>query len=326
MTKQTIKKRTVSSSKKPKNQLTMSRHVKHAFHATPKFVHGMIAGAFLGVLIVSAAHFTAPVSALGSSTPDCDANSVIWCGVTSSSELITIYHNDGGDGHNTSANIQHIYAYFNIDSADINAMTSDAVSGYVTKSGDVYAGTKLVADNAITAGRENISGSNKIDSGANTFYVRPPSVSFEDNSLEALVVMKDNVFQFAILNSCGNPVKATALTKPPVTITPLKPTPTPTSKPTPSPTPKPTPTPTPTPKPTASPTPTPKPSPTPTPITTTPTSVTALPNTGPGAVIVIGVLAVAGGYVFHMTHRHIKHKRRAATHHRPTNTHDHSHA
>lgn len=53
---------------------------------------------------------------------------------------------------------------------------------------------------------------------------------------------------------------------------------------------------------------------TPTPTATTPTTPTTLVNTGPGAVIVVGVLAAIGGTIFHMTHRHVKHKRRAAHH------------
>jgi hypothetical protein len=40
-----------------------------------------------------------------------------------------------------------------------------------------------------------------------------------------------------------------------------------------------------------------------------------LPNTGPGAVIIIAIAAVAGGYIFHITHRHIKRRRHTTRHH-----------
>jgi hypothetical protein len=374
-------------------------HVKRAIHATPKFVHGMIVGAFVGVMLVGVLRATSIANAQGASAPDCDANSVIWCGASSSSAVLKNYND--GDGHNKANTIQAIYAGFGIDRTDVQDMSSDSSSGYVTKTGLVYIGSREVAKNVITGGRQNISGSTKRNYGPQVYYSRPPSVSFEDSQLEALVVMKNNVFQFAILVSCGNPVTGTPTTSAP------KPTPTPT--PTPKPTPTPTPTPAPTPQPAlvcsslslidgkseangdwtytlegvATPTngatitsytfdfgdqetqtvdtsahtalssphtyapgtytvkvtvnasnslvstcqrsftansPTPIPTttvstvtPTPTPIEATP--VASLPNTGPGAVIIIAIASVVGGYVFHMGHRHIRNKRRGATHH-----------
>jgi hypothetical protein len=43
------------------------------------------------------------------------------------------------------------------------------------------------------------------------------------------------------------------------------------------------------------------------------TAATSLPNTGPGAVLIVLGLAILGGYIFHMTHRHRQHKK--VTHH-----------
>jgi hypothetical protein len=60
--------------------------------------------------------------------------------------------------------------------------------------------------------------------------------------------------------------------------------------------------------------------PTPTPVQAQ--TVAALPNTGPGAVVIIAIASVIGGYVFHMGHRHIRNKRRTTHHH---NTHHHPH-
>jgi uncharacterized repeat protein (TIGR01451 family) len=162
--------------------------------------------------IVALASVTALVTFSGASaapvsTPNCDANSVIWCGASSVSKLQTSYSK--ADGHNSATSIHNIYSAFGISSSDISAMSTTAVKGYVTKSGDVYAGSTLVATGAVTAGRQNISGSTKTTYGGTTFYERKPSVSFLDNELSAMVSMKNGVFQFAILNSCGNPVKAT---------------------------------------------------------------------------------------------------------------------
>jgi hypothetical protein len=157
---------------------------------------------------------------------DCSANSVISCGATTTAQLISEYNN-------TTAypGVHAIYNYFGITSNDVAALNSTAVAGSVNKNGDVVVGGKVVATNAMTAGRENIAGSTKVTYQGETFYKRTPSVSFTVDSIAAFVVMKNGVFQFAILAPCGNPVTAT----PP-------PTPTPTPKPVPQPKPVPTPT------------------------------------------------------------------------------------
>lgn len=196
----------------------------------------------MGRLVGAAAVVTSLVlpAAASAETQNCDANAVIWCGATSVSTLQNRYWH--GDGHNSAASIEHIYAWFGITGSAVNGMSSDAVNGTVTKSGQVLVGNQVVATNALTGGRQNISGSTQESWGGTTFWVRKPSVSFLDNSLSAFVVMKNGQFQFAVIKSCGNAVKATAVKKP----TP-SPTPTPTPTHTPSPTPTPTVTPTPVP-------------------------------------------------------------------------------
>jgi len=178
---------------------------------------------------------------------DCDANAVVYCGAGSVRELQNKY--------NSQAGVPTIYAYFGISKQEVMDMSKTAKVGQVNKNGDVILGGKVVAHNAITAGRQYISGSTKVTYKGVTFYKRAPSVSFLNNSLSAFVVMKDGQFNFAVLSSCGNPVIA---------------------KPVPAP------------KPTPKPTPTPKPSPTPTPTPTpTPETPTVLPNTGPADMLAI---------------------------------------
>src|SRR6185437_10332024 len=157
---------------------------------------------------------------------DCNSNAVMYCGAGSVNTVQSKYHN-GVSGHNTASSIQHIYNYFGISSGDINSMDSYTVAGNVYKDGNVKVNGKIVATHAWTAGRQNIAGSTKITYAGTTFYKRQPSVSFVSNPLAAYVVMKNGVFQFAILASCGNPVSAR-----PVIPTPThKPTPTPTQIP-----------------------------------------------------------------------------------------------
>ncbi|HET7320790.1 MAG TPA: hypothetical protein VFI84_04395 [Candidatus Saccharimonadales bacterium] len=159
------------------------------------------------------------LSAGGDKTVNCDDNAVLYCGALSSDNLIHKY--DNGDGKNSAQSIHDIYSYtkFGITSTEVHAIGSTAVAGTVTKTGNVIVGGKVVATNAMTAGRQQLSGGTKTSSGGTTFYVRSPSVSFTQDTLDAYVVMKNGAFQFAILSSCGNPVAATPV-KPKTTTPP----------------------------------------------------------------------------------------------------------
>lgn len=174
----------------------------------------MVASAVLVVASLSSLIFT-PTHALSIVAPsNCDDNAVIYCGADSTQALLSKY--DSGDGHNSVKSVHDIYSYFGIESGDVQAMNPAAVSGSVNSNGNVYIdGTAgPVASGAITAGRQDIAGSTTVTSNGTTFYSRPPSVSFRSASLAAYVVMKDGVFQFAIIASCANPVRATPTPKP----------------------------------------------------------------------------------------------------------------
>jgi len=257
---------------------------------TPRFVHGMVIGAFVGVVVVMVLGTVLPVSALTlSSVRDCDSNAVISCGALSTQELQKGYSKTG---------VKAIYDYFGIHSEDIKDIDKYVSAGRVYKNGDVMIGEKLVATKALTAGRENIKGSTKVSSGGATFYTRAPSVSFRVDSIAAFVVMKDGKFKFAILGSCANPIEANAVVPIP------KPVPPPEVPPEKIPE-----------KPpevvalvaTES---TQTPESTPIQAVIPDTEVATLTVTGPGEVGLIFLLAIVGGYLYHVTHRHIRHKRR----------------
>ncbi len=141
--------------------------------------------------------------------PDCGTNAVMYCGAKDVNQVKSKYAN--GDGLNSAASLHHIYNYsfFGISTTDINNMDKYAVSGYVTRDGNVHANGQVVATNAYTAGRHYLSGSTKHVVSGTTFYTRPTSISFvTQSSFKAYVVMKDGKFDYAILARCGNPVHA----------------------------------------------------------------------------------------------------------------------
>lgn len=274
-------------------------HAKHLYRITPKFIHGMGIGAFVGIIVVMSFGPILPAHALSLNSPrDCDSNAVIKCGALSTTELKNSYNNTSYKG------VQALYSQFGISKDDIADIGDTAQAGRVYKTGEVKIGDTTVATDAITAGREYITGSTKVSAGDTTFYTRPPKVSFRIESIAAFVVMEKGKFKYAILAACGNPVKATPKV--------LAETP----KPEPEPDPKPKPDPKPEPKQetrsstrssllvTAS-TQTPESTPLPPEVKTAAT----LPETGPGDIGFVVCLAIVGGYIYHVTHRHIRRRR-----------------
>jgi hypothetical protein len=216
---------------------------------------------------------------------DCDTNAVVRCGVHSTSEVISQYQ--------SRSYMRKVYTAFGIHRTDIMNLASTNAVGRVTRTGKVYidSQTTPVALDAMTAGRESMAGSTKVTDGTIIYYKRPPSVSFQQSSLPAFVSMKDSVFQFAIVASCGNPVTATPVNRPQA---PQQPAPT-----APAVTP---------PAPAAPPTQTQSqvqsqqviveqaatPAPTPAPATPAP-AATVLPNTGASGLLAIFSIATLGG-------------------------------
>lgn len=128
-------------------------------------------------------------------TPDCDTVAIIKCGAFSESALKKAYDKDAyGD-------IKKVYNAFDISRSDLSGFKS----GIVYRNGDVEVNGKVVATNAMTAGRNY--GGTKISGtkGAGKYSVS----KFVDEGQTAFVKMKDGKFEFAIIKACGNPISAT---------------------------------------------------------------------------------------------------------------------
>lgn len=191
----------------------------------------------VGFLLMTASFLTPAANAvtLDLQARDCDSNAVINCGAASTEELLQKY--------NEKADVRALFNHFGISRQEMRQMGTTAVAGIVTRDGNVTVDGKVVATDAMTAGRQNMSGSTAVSAGGTQFYMRPPSTSFQTQRLKAFVVMTDanananntggasvpgndntntntgKRFAFAIIASCGNPVKAT----------PKQPKPTPTT-------------------------------------------------------------------------------------------------
>lgn len=166
---------------------------------------GVLAASFAGFGLFAASHVGAA---------DCDDNAVIRCGVGSVSDV--------KDKYASNKSVRQIFNCMDISKSDVDNMhkgldsnQTGVVAGTVTKDGKVIVNGDVVATNAKTGGRQNMPGSTDRTNDCGTpFFERTPSVSFQQSSLPALVDMQNGKFQFAIINSCGNPVVATAKTQP----------------------------------------------------------------------------------------------------------------
>lgn len=306
MTKTSKPRKTIATKRSVSKQSTKKaqkkgvvHHAKRLYHVTPKFIHGMVVGAFIGILVVIPLSNSGNADALTiSSGKDCDGWSIINCGVQSTAELKKAYDSSGY--------VADVFKYFTISSNDIDTINKTAVKGTVYDNGKISVDGKTVATDAVTAARKPVTNKDKkVTYSGSTFYTRPIKTAWSHKSAPAYVVMKSGVFDYAILAPCGNPIVATAK-KTTTKTTPQPATPSPT-----------TPT-----KPTAPTTPDKTPPPVDTDVTPpakipveTTSKISTLPKTGIGSVVIIFVMAAVGGYIFHMTHHHVKKRRHHSKHH-----------
>ena len=156
---------------------------------------------FVGLSLLSAS--LVPSFATTNTPRDYDSNSVMYGGAYTKDEFINKMNK--GDGKHTD--LKQIYVNeFGLNTDQISSW----VDGSVTKTGTVVYNNEVVGKNVLSAGRSNMSGSVRIGS----LYWRSPSVSFVSTSIPAWIRIDVNGnASYAILKSCGNPVKVRAWEK-----------------------------------------------------------------------------------------------------------------
>jgi PKD repeat protein len=138
---------------------------------------------------------------------DCDNNSIVNCGSLDMNEFKQHY------AENKTGDLPAIYNSYGITADMINNGT--AKTGEVRKDGTVVVDGEVVATDAMSIGRQSISGSVPKSIAGKTYYNSPPSTSFRSNSIVAFVFFNaDGTFKAAILTSCNNPVEGKPKPKP----------------------------------------------------------------------------------------------------------------
>jgi uncharacterized repeat protein (TIGR01451 family) len=162
-----------------------------------------------GVGLVAAAII--PTATVSAQSRDCDDNAILRCGAYSVSEI-----HKKMEQHKDA---EKIYNYYGIAKDDLK----NTVNGTVHKNGNVVVDGKVVATDARSSGRQDIPGPGSIYIKSINVYEQPTQVSFRKDSLPAFVRMKDGMFQYAVIKSCGNPVKAKPVVPPKEEKPPVKP-------------------------------------------------------------------------------------------------------
>jgi PKD repeat protein len=162
-----------------------------------------------GALLAFGLLLTASMFTFGkASAATCDSDAIIYCGFTSPSEFVTkVKGNSSGNGHN---DLQAIYAYYGLSSAQYSNFASHAVAGTTYLDGRIVVNGKTVATDANSIGREaSMEGANPFKQviGSTTYYGNPNSRVYVSDAIPVYVLFNDQgQMQFAVMKSCGNPV------------------------------------------------------------------------------------------------------------------------
>lgn len=131
-------------------------------------------------------------SAVVDNSPDCDNVAIIRCGAF---DMDTMRQKASQD------DVPKIFNHVGISQNDLKGQFVD---GIVWRDGRVTVGDKVVATNAMTAGR-NFGGTPIEGTNAGVYSTS----KFVTEGQTAFVKMKaDGTFDFAVIKACGNPVKA----------------------------------------------------------------------------------------------------------------------
>lgn len=149
---------------------------------------------FATVLALNA--FSKPTSATSiDNTPDCDNVAIIHCGAMTESALQAAFN------ANVYGDLPTVYAAFGLNASSLSGF----VDGIVWKDGRVTVGDETVATAAYTAGRNY--GGTPIAGTKNAAIFS--TNKFVTDGQTALIKMVNGQFAYAVVKSCGNPVKAT---------------------------------------------------------------------------------------------------------------------
>ena len=136
---------------------------------------------------------------------DCKPNSIIVCGVPTADAFIAdVRANSDGHGNH---DLQAVYSDFGLAPSDYSKFVTSARSGTAFQNGTVVVDGKTVATNAWSIGRTQFSYTTPITIDGHTYYKAQDTQVLLQNLPVMVMFNAQGQMQFAVMNSCGNPIK-----------------------------------------------------------------------------------------------------------------------
>ena len=150
----------------------------------------------------------------------CTNNDIIKCGVSSPGQFIgRVQVND--NGVNGMQDLQAVYAFYGLTSADYANFSAHAAQGEATRDGRIVVSGRVVATDARSIGRvKTAQGTNPftVTISGQTYYGNANSQVFAAGvqTVPVYVLLNaDGTMKFAVIPNCGNPEYGTVTAAPP---------------------------------------------------------------------------------------------------------------
>lgn len=137
---------------------------------------------------------------------DCKSNSIIVCGTPTADDFIAKVRADS-DGHGNH-DLQAVYADFGLVPSDYSQFVTSARPGMALQNGTVVVDGQVVATNAWSIGRTQFSYTTPITISGRTYFKANDTQVLLQNLPVMVMFNNQGQMQFAVMNACGNPVKA----------------------------------------------------------------------------------------------------------------------
>lgn len=183
-----------------------------AIHTNTRIGRILRSKLFIAAMVVSTAGFglAGANHAAAAAVQDCSDNSIIRCGSQTPADFVTKLQ------ANNPSDLQGLYDYFGLPSADYANFASNAKMGTAYKDGRIVVDGKVVATDAFSLGREKKSYSTPYDVNGYRYYKSMNKDVFVPDSIPAMVYFDNSgSILFAVLTACGNPLGGTPVKETP---------------------------------------------------------------------------------------------------------------
>jgi len=137
---------------------------------------------------------------------DCKANSIIVCGSPTADDFISkVRANSDGHGNH---DLQAVYSDFGLVPSEYSQFVTAARPGMALQNGSVVVDGQTVATNAWSIGRTQFSYTTPITINGKTYFKANDTRVLLQNLPVMVMFNAQGQMQFAVMNACGNPIKA----------------------------------------------------------------------------------------------------------------------